>query len=120
MKTLIAKANTEDLESTFRFLEMCEYILTSQDIEELDHTEPLWILYDKVLQDIDIHDVDITNPIEVRFEMLRRVFMNCAGRWIKAMNAAVIMVEQVCDPGVNHIQLHPYFMKANQNTMLGE
>lgn len=120
MKTLIAKANNEDLESTFRFLELCDFILTDQNIEELDPTDPLCILYNKIIQDIDIQDVDITNPLEVRYEMLRRVFMNCSGRWIKTMNAAVIMVEQICDPNVNYIELHPFFKRANQNSMLGE
>lgn len=121
MKAKIVKPTEQDIHTVYRFLELCEFLFTEgSSFEDLDDTDPVKILYDKITRDIYDTEIDIENPDEVRLEVIRRIFLNCSGRWIKVMNAAVILADQICDPSVGYVELHPFFKRANQNTMLGE
>ena len=110
----IAKASKLDIQSTESLLELLEQIFYGEDIEQTP-------VFKKVKEELcyyfTLSDEELA---AVQIEMIRRYFNNCSGRWVKVINTADVMIDQICSKEVGFIELTPFLKRASNNTILGE
>lgn len=110
----VAKASKLDIESTERLLELLEEIFFSESFSN----KPI---YKKISTKMGFPDsVPLEYNDSIKLECIRRYFNNCSGRWIKVVNTADIMVDQICSKEVGFIELNPFLKRVSSNTILGE
>ena len=111
----IAKANDLDIRSAEKFLDLMEQIFYSENrIDDMPIFKKIWkeLGYTHVITDEQV--------TVIKLEMIRRYFSLCSGRWIKVLNTAEIMVDQVCAKEVNYIELHPFIKRAVEGEIMGQ
>lgn len=110
----IAKASKSDIESTEMLLELLEKIFYGEGIEH----NPI---FKKVVDELGyIYPISSEESAAVKFEIIKRYFNNCSGRWVKVINTVEIMVDQICSKDTGFIELNPFLKRASNNTILGE
>lgn len=119
-KTLVAKAKQSDIDATEHFLEIAEFALGEQGINEFNRSDPIRVFYSKIEKEMSDYSLLGTESDIIRFEMMKRAFLNCRGRWIKVINTSDVMVNQICDPNLSFIALDEFIKRAINNSMLGE
>lgn len=110
----IAKASESDIKSTEMLLELLENIFFSDNFKSTP-------VYNKICSEMGYPDgVPVEYNDSVRLECIRRYFNNCSGRWIKVINTADVMIDQICSKEVGYIELNSFLKRASNNTILGE
>ena len=118
-KVLIAKSSKKDIKNLEKFLELAEFLFSGKEIEGLNIDDPTKILYNKIIWDSDFIDPK-SSPAEIRYEMLQRAFCECSGTWMKVVNTAAVMEDQICDPHKSYLSFNPSIKKALEDQMIGE
>lgn len=110
----ISKANETDIRSTEILLELLERIFCGDGIDDMPIFKKIWheMGYPTIIPSED--------AAVIKLEIIRRYFINCSGRWVKVINTADVMVNQICSNEVSFIELHPFIKRAVSNSILGE
>jgi hypothetical protein len=117
----MAKATTNDFDTTRKFLQSCEMMWDNRDRYSFIDLEGQWETWDdededkiellKIRQELcdeeGVNVKQLDNRLVI-YEFIKRRYKRCDCNWGRVVMGADILIEQVCDPQKDYLDYSPY------------
>lgn len=130
-KLKVAKADEKDRDLTRSFFLIMEYLFDSRGFisneenweRELDEDDPdlkaLLRIRKNVAEEEGYSEKSVDNRL-VLFEFMKEKYRKCNCHWGRVIMAADVLIDNVCDPNVDHLKFDPFIERALEDAILGE
>ena len=129
-KLKLSKATDNDFDLTSDFLSACSQLFDSRHFRSFEEDWKHWDDQDddkikitqlqKLLAEEENCEPNEVDNRLILYEFIKWKYKKCDCHWGRVIMAASVLIDSVCNPQCDTVELHPHIARALENTILGE